>query len=83
MAARLNGAHQADVRAKIQTSQLINRLQGFALGQIEELDSSRIKAIEILLRKTLPDLQQTALTDAEGNSLIIRATFGGDATKDG
>lgn len=81
MAARLNAAHQADVRLKIKTSQLINRLQGFALGEIDELDSGRIKAIEILLRKSLPDLQQTALTDADGNALTINVRLGGDADR--
>ena len=64
MAARLNTAHQEDVRLKIKTSQLINRLQGFALGDGVDpktkepviLDSNGLRAIEILLRKSLPDL---------------------------
>lgn len=57
MAARLNKAHQDDVRLKIQTSQLINRLQDYALGKKGlDLEPARIKAIEILLRKTLPDM---------------------------
>lgn len=57
MAARaLRKTHQDDVRAKIQTSQLVNRLNDHALGIIE-LTASQIKAIEILIRKTLPDLQ--------------------------
>jgi len=79
MAARLNGAHQADIRAKIQTSQLINRLQDYALGENGvELDGGKIKAIEILLKKAIPDLQQTALTDAEGGKLAVNVTYGGD-----
>jgi hypothetical protein len=57
MAARLRTTHQEDVRTKIQTSQLINRLQDHALGKIE-LEPSQIKAIEVLIRKTLPDLSQ-------------------------
>lgn len=58
MAARtLRPKHQDDVRAKIQTSQLINKLQNHALSEgEEEISSSRMKAIEILLRKSLPDL---------------------------
>lgn len=68
MAARLNGAHQADVRLKIKTSQLVNRLQGFVLGEADpktgeaiEIDTARLKAIEILLRKALPDLSSVTL----------------------
>lgn len=68
MAARLNAAHQEDVRLKIKTSQLINRLQDFALdgtdpktGNPIEVDAGRLKAIEILLRKSLPDLSSVTV----------------------
>jgi hypothetical protein len=62
MAARIRKTHQEDVRAKIQASQLINVLQNYALGATEgELPMSRLKAIEILLRKSVPDLSQTSL----------------------
>jgi hypothetical protein len=57
MAARIRKTHQDDVRAKIQASQLVNVLQNHALGITEELSASRLKAIEILLRKSIPDLQ--------------------------
>lgn len=56
MAARLRKTHQDEVRTKIQASQLINVLQNHALGKTKELSQSRLKAIEILLRKSLPDL---------------------------
>lgn len=56
MAARLRKTHQDDVRAKIQTSQLINRLTDHALGKIE-LAATQVRAIEVLIKKTLPDLQ--------------------------
>lgn len=56
MAKRTNNPfHDERTRQKIQTSQLINRLNDFANGSIT-LESSQVKAIEILLRKTLPDL---------------------------
>lgn len=71
MAARLNRRHQDFVRDKIQASQLINVLQNHALGVGTELSASRIKAIEVLLRKTLPDLSQVALTDPEGGELGV------------
>jgi len=54
---------QERTRAAIKTSQLINRLQDFALGGKDpktdepiEIDNNRLRAIEILLRKSLPDL---------------------------
>lgn len=52
----MNRLHQEDVRKKIQASQLLNVLHDHALGKTEELSQSRLKAIEILLRKSLPDL---------------------------
>ena len=74
MAARLNGAHQADIREKIKTSQLVNRLQDFVLdgkdpktGDPVEIDPQRLKAIEILLRKSLPDLSAVSITGAGEN----------------
>lgn len=67
MAARIRKPHQDEVRAKIQASQLINVLQNHALGQTEELSLSRMKAIEILLRKSLPDLSSVQLEGAGDN----------------
>lgn len=55
MAARLNPRHQEMVREKIQASQLINVLEDHALNGTE-LSATRIKAIEILLKKSVPDL---------------------------
>ena len=59
---------QERTRAAIKTSQLVNRLQGFALhekdpktGELMEIDSARLKAIEILLRKSLPDLANVTI----------------------
>jgi hypothetical protein len=51
--------HQDDVRAKIQVSHLLNILMDCANGT-EELKPDRMKAIEILLKKSLPD--QSAVT---------------------
>jgi hypothetical protein len=49
--------HDDATRQKIQTTQLINRLQDNAMGKINpELSSAQVKSIEILLRKALPDL---------------------------
>ena len=57
MAARKKLSHDDKTREKIKTTQLINRLQDHVLKETE-LANTRIKAIEILLRKTLPDLKQ-------------------------
>jgi hypothetical protein len=53
--------HQDDVRAKIQASQLVNRLEKQALGEVE-LTRNQIDAIKILLGKVLPDLKAIELT---------------------
>jgi hypothetical protein len=56
----MNKLHQEDVRKKIQAGQLIKVLQDHALTGDSEFLPSRLKAIEILLRKSMPDL--TAVT---------------------
>lgn len=56
MAARVNKIrHDDETRAKIQTSQLVNRLTDHALGKVD-LEPTQVRAIEVLLKKTLPDL---------------------------
>lgn len=56
MAARkLRPFHTDEIRAKIQASQLINRLTDHALGKVE-LSSTQVRAIEVLLKKSVPDL---------------------------
>lgn len=79
MAARLNKLHQADIRAKIQCSQLINVLQNHAFGDGSELSPSRMKAIEILLRKSVADLSSIQLTGEDGGPVkhSIKVSFGG------
>ena len=63
MATRKNLKQTLKTREKIQTSQLINRLQNHALSEeVDELKPSQLRAIEILLKKSLPDLQSTEIT---------------------
>lgn len=69
MAARLNKFHSEEVRAKIQASQLINVLQDHALSGESELSMSRMKAIEILLRKSVPDLSAVQISGDEESPL--------------
>ena len=65
MAARLRKTHQDDVRSKIKTSQLVNRLTEHALGLVD-LSATQVRAIEVLIRKTLPDLQSVDLSATDG-----------------
>lgn len=67
----MNKLHQDDVRSKIQASQLINVLQKHALTGTKDFDPTRMKAIEILLKKSLPDLQSIELTGEGGGPIVI------------
>jgi hypothetical protein len=69
MAARLRVRHQDEIREKIRASQLINRLTDCALGEID-LTPQQLKSIEILLRKSLPDLSAVTLEGAGENGDI-------------
>jgi hypothetical protein len=69
MAARINRAHDEKTRAKIQTSQLINRLQDNAFGKVD-LSAGQLKSIEILLKKTLPDLSAMSVEGPNGQDLF-------------
>ena len=57
---RNGGALAENTRLRIKTSMLLNRLTDHIIGKIE-LSTSQVRAIEILLKKTLPDLQSTEL----------------------
>jgi len=52
MAARLNPRHQQMVKDKIQASQLINRLQNHANGEID-MSSTQVDAAKFLLNKVI------------------------------
>ena len=73
MAARLHPKHQDEIRAKIQASQLVNVLQNHGLGKkgFSELSASRLRAIEILLRKSVPDLSSIELSGPDGATLAL------------
>lgn len=82
MAARtspISPRQQDQARAAIQTTQLIKRLQLYALGELDddakpkaEIDTGRLKAIEILLRKSLPDLSSVTLAGDPENPINVR-----------
>lgn len=70
MATRKNTRIDQKSREKIQASQLINRLNKHALSDEEIMTSSQIRAAEILLKKTLPDLTNIDFKDEDGNSSL-------------
>ena len=77
MAARIRKKHQEETRARIQTSQLINRLQNHALSEeVDELKPSQLRAIEILLKKSLPDLQYTEITGDSDSPMQLKIITG-------
>jgi hypothetical protein len=69
MAARLNTKQDEKSRSAIKTTQLVKRLQGFALSELDkqsdkpvEMSPAQVKAALGLLKKTIPDLQSTELS---------------------
>jgi len=80
-APKRNRSHPDDpafekTRAKIQTTQLVKRLENYALNNLDEqgkeveLEPQRIRAIEILLNKTLPNLQSTEISGKDGGPIV-------------
>lgn len=63
-------------RAKIQTTQLVKRLENYALSQKDDqgnevdLDANRVRAIDILLNKSLPSLSATEITGKDGGPVV-------------
>lgn len=76
MAARLNPRHSEMVRTKIQATELINLLQDYALGRIDEITSGRMKAIEILLKKSVPDLSSIEMTGNDEAPVLLKVITG-------
>jgi hypothetical protein len=64
-------------REKIKVSMLINRLHDHADGSAE-MSATQIRAAEILLNKSLPNLQQTTLDAGEGMQTVILDILGRD-----
>jgi hypothetical protein len=86
MAARTsvpNLRQQEQTRAAIKTTQLVKRLQHYALGEKDEqgnivdLDAGKLRAIEVLLRKTLSDLSSVTLGGDSENPIELNITYGG------
>jgi hypothetical protein len=80
MAARINLRQDEQCRSAIQTTQLVKRLQENALGTLE-ITQQQQKSIEILLRKTLPDLQAITISGDEENPLSVSLAAAGSSVE--
>lgn len=76
MAARKRAIrHDENTRMKIQAAQLINRLTDHANGKVE-LSATQVRAIEVLLRKTLPDLSDVRM-EVDAQPITFQLDLGG------
>lgn len=85
MAARKQLFHPDVVKQKIQTSQLINRLQNHALCTPDDPDlvkklmnADQVRAAFGLLAKTVPDLKATDENGDSTTKLELTVRIGGD-----
>lgn len=72
---KLNPRHQQLIRDKINAGLLIDQLHSCAMGEIE-LTSQQMKAIEILLKKSVPDLSSIELSGNDDAPLIMKVITG-------
>ena len=78
MAARKDSRIKTHHREAIQTTMLIKRLTDHIDSPV--LSQSQVRAAEILLRKSLPDLKSTELSGPDGGNIptSIRIDFSGE-----
>lgn len=74
MAARIKKFHTDEIRAKIQATQLINRLTDHALGEID-LKPEQVRSIDILLKKCVPDLSAVQISGDEDKPVSVAHTI--------
>ena len=72
MARRKQLFHPDEVKRKIQTSQLINRLQDNALADEEFLTQGQIASINSLLDRVLPKLKAVEVTGQDGGPVVTQ-----------
>lgn len=70
---KLSPKVQEETRAKIDTTTIVNKLMGHVKGS-NKMESTQIRAAEILLKKTLPDLQAIEHTGEDGGDIKISVT---------
>lgn len=64
--------HNETTRAKIQAAQLINRLTKHVMADKPIMDSSQVKAAQVLLSKTLPDLSAVSMDATLGVTMASK-----------
>ena len=69
MAVRLNPKNAESVRQKIQTSQLVNRVQGHALGEWE-MSNTQLDAAKFLINKRMPNPPEDRNVNLSGDVKI-------------
>lgn len=64
------------VRQRIQATKLVQRLQAHVNGEVK-MSTSQVRAAEILLRKSVPDLSAIQLTGEDGGPIehVTRVEF--------
>jgi hypothetical protein len=73
MAVRKVLTQKQRTRDKIKASQLLNRLQNNALGLLKNpMDSNQIRCAQILIDKTLPNLQALAVEAEIDHEITIK-----------
>lgn len=75
MATRKHLFHPDDIKAKIRTSQLINRLQDNGFADEEFLTRGQIDSIKTLLAKTVPDLKSVEIKGDPDNPVHVVSTI--------
>ncbi len=72
MAARNDTTHQEKTKKLIQASQLLNRLNSFANGEIE-MTQAQVNAAKIVIGKTIPDLKAIEISGNEDKPVVLKA----------
>lgn len=75
MATRKQLFHPEEVKKKIQTSQLINRLQENALSDVETMTAGQIASANSLLDRVVPKLKAVEHSGAGENGEIVFRTI--------
>lgn len=70
---RLSPRVMKETRDKIDTTTIINKLNKHVKGELE-MESTQIRAAEILLKKTLPDLQAITHSGDEDEPIQVHHT---------
>ncbi|WP_068305833.1 hypothetical protein [Pararhodobacter sp. CCB-MM2] len=78
MAKRKHLFHPDEVKQKIQTSQLINRLQKNALSDEEIMTPGQIASANALLDRVIPKLKAVDQNGDSKDVLELRITIGGE-----